>query len=82
MQLGARKWVVLNSSETARELLERRGRLYISRPEFPVTQDILSRGNRIVMMGYTERWRALRKIMHRLLMASNVRTQCTAIIKG
>ncbi|KIW10721.1 hypothetical protein PV08_10020 [Exophiala spinifera] len=71
MQLGARKWVVLNSSETARELLERRGRLYISRPEFAVTQDILSRGNRIVMMGYTERWRALRKIMHQLLMASN-----------
>jgi hypothetical protein len=72
VQLGARKWVFLNSSETARELLDRRGRLYISRPEFPVTQDILSGGKRIVMMGHTERWRQLRKIMHQLLMASNV----------
>src|ERR1700709_991556 len=72
VKLGARKWVFLNSSETARELLERRGRLYISRPDLPVTQDILSGGKRIVMMGHTERWRQLRKIMHQLLMASNV----------
>lgn len=72
VQLGARRWVFCNSSETARELLDRRGRLYISRPEFPVTQDILSGGKRIVMMGHTQRWRELRKIMHQLLMASNV----------
>ncbi|EXJ58361.1 hypothetical protein A1O7_05786 [Cladophialophora yegresii CBS 114405] len=74
VQLGARRWVFLNSSKTAQELLERRGRLYISRPEFPVTQDILSGGKRIVMMGHTERWRQLRKIMHQLLMASNSET--------
>lgn len=29
--------------------------------------DILSRGNRIVLMPYGERWRALRKIMHTIL---------------
>lgn len=79
MQMGERKWVVLNSMETARELLDRRGKLYISRPEFAVTQDILSRGKRIVMMEYSERWRTLRKIMHQLLMASKVRIQYTAI---
>lgn len=58
--------------EATRELLDRRGRLYIGRPEFPVTQDIMSGGNRIVLMTHTERWRNLRKIMHSLLMASNV----------
>ena len=72
VKLGARTWVFLNSTETARELLDRRGRLYLSRPDLPVTQDILSGGKRIVMMGHTQRWRELRKIMHQLLMASNV----------
>ncbi|KAL6248504.1 hypothetical protein RBB50_004759 [Rhinocladiella similis] len=74
IQLGARRWVFLNSMEATRELLDRRGRLYIGRPEFPVTQDIMSGGNRIVMMTHTERWRNLRKIMHSLLMASNSET--------
>ncbi|KIW21520.1 hypothetical protein PV08_02100 [Exophiala spinifera] len=74
VQLGARRWVFLNSMEATRELLDRRGRLYIGRPEFPVTQDIMSGGNRIVMMTHTERWRNLRKIMHSLLMASNSET--------
>ena len=72
LQLGARKWVFCNSMHTARELLDRRGKLYVGRPDFPITQDILSGGNRIVMMTYNERWRNLRKIMHQLLMASNV----------
>ncbi|KAI1611780.1 cytochrome P450 [Exophiala viscosa] len=71
IRLGARRWVFLNSMQTVRELLDRRGRLYIGRPEFPITQDILSGGNRIIMMSYTERWRNLRKIMHQLLMSSN-----------
>lgn len=53
-------------------MLDQRGKLYSGRPEFPVTQDILSGGNRIVMMGNTPRWRNLRKVMHQLLMASNV----------
>lgn len=73
LQLGARRWVFANSYSTTRELLDRRAKLYSGRPEFPVTQDILSGGNRIVMMGNTPLWRNLRKIMHSLLMASNVR---------
>ena len=58
--------------KAARELLDQRGRIYISRPEFAITQDVLSGGNRIVLMRYGPRWRSLRTIMHQLLMASNV----------
>ena len=47
--------------------MERRSGLYCSRPPFPVTQDIMSRGARIVLMGYDQRWRDLRKIMHGIL---------------
>ncbi|KAJ5385554.1 hypothetical protein N7517_003465 [Penicillium concentricum] len=58
----------------AKELLDKRGRLYVDRPDFPVTQDVLSGGNRILLMKYSDRWRNLRKIMHQLLMAGNADT--------
>ncbi|KIX05640.1 uncharacterized protein Z518_03612 [Rhinocladiella mackenziei CBS 650.93] len=74
LKLGSRKWVFLNSTEAVRDLLDRRGRLYISRPVFAITQDIAFGGKRVVLMGYTETWRNLRKVMHQLLMASNQET--------
>lgn len=49
--------------------MERRAAIYCSRPEFPMTQDIMSGGSRIVLMPYNERWRVLRKIMHQILSA-------------
>lgn len=59
----------LNSSRTVHDLLERRAAIYSSRSDFPMTQDIISRGSRIVLMPYNEQWRTLRKIMHNVLMA-------------
>ncbi|OBT97320.1 hypothetical protein VE01_04690 [Pseudogymnoascus verrucosus] len=67
--LGSTRWVVVNSSKMVRELLDRKGKIYLSRPYFPVTQEILSGGMRIVLMPHSERWRNLRKIMHQLLTA-------------
>ncbi|KAK5558115.1 hypothetical protein LTR46_003364 [Exophiala xenobiotica] len=66
-KLGSQTWVFLNSSRVVKDLMERRSAIYSSRPEWPMTQDILSGGSRIVMMGYTDRWRKLRKIMHSIL---------------
>jgi cytochrome P450 len=73
ISMGQQRWVVLNRHSVTEELLDKRGRLYISRPYFPVTQNILSGGNRIVIMQHGERWRALRKVMHQLLTAKQVR---------
>ncbi|KAF2227547.1 cytochrome P450 [Elsinoe ampelina] len=72
-QYGDIRWVYVNSLDTARELFDKRGKIYIGRPEFPITQDILSGGGRIVLMNNTPQWRDLRKIMHSLLMASNAK---------
>ena len=47
--------------------MEKRGAIYISRPQFPMTQDIVSGGGRIVLMPYDDTWRRLRKIMHQIL---------------
>jgi hypothetical protein len=47
--------------------MEKRAAIYSSRPPFPMTQDIMSGGARIVLMPYDDRWRATRKIMHQIL---------------
>lgn len=47
--------------------MERRAAIYCSRPPFPMTQDIMSGGGRIVLMPYNNDWRRLRKIMHQIL---------------
>jgi len=67
--MGGVKWVFLNTRKTVDDLLEKRSAIYSSRPDFPMTQDIISGGNRIVLMKYTDRWRSLRKVMHQLLTA-------------
>jgi Cytochrome P450 len=67
IKLGSATWVFLNSSRTVTELMDKRAAIYCSRPEFPMTQDIVSGGGRVVLMPYGERWRTLRKIMHQIL---------------
>jgi hypothetical protein len=47
--------------------MEKRAAIYSSRPPFPMTQDIMSGGGRIVLMPYGEQWRKTRKIMHQIL---------------
>lgn len=69
MSIGGRDWVFLNSSRVVNDLLERRSAIYCSRPPFPMTQEIISRNSRIVLMGHTNLWRSLRKTMHQILSA-------------
>jgi hypothetical protein len=66
-QIGSNTWIFLNSSRVVRDLLEKRAPIYSSRPAFPMTQDVLSGGCRMVLMPYSEKWRALRKVMHQVL---------------
>lgn len=47
--------------------MEKRAAIYSSRPPFPMTQDIMSGGSRIVLMPYGDRWRKIRKAMHQIL---------------
>lgn len=86
LSMGGVKWVFLNTTKVVEDLLEKRSAIYSSRPDFPMTGDIISGGNRIVLMKYTDRWRSLRKvsslttkvltpqIMHQLLTAKQADT--------
>ncbi|KAJ5936000.1 hypothetical protein N7454_005298 [Penicillium verhagenii] len=70
-KFGTTNWVFLNSSRVVSDLMERRAGIYNSRQPFPMTQDIMSRGSRIVLMPYNERWRLIRKVMHQILGSKN-----------
>lgn len=59
--------VFLNSKRVVTDLMEKRSAIYSSRPARPVSQDIASGGARMLMMGYSDRWRVHRKILHAIL---------------
>ncbi|KAK5265692.1 hypothetical protein LTR99_008830 [Exophiala xenobiotica] len=67
LRLGTSDFVFLNSSRVVADLLEKRASKYSSRNPMPFVQDLMSGGKRIVLMGYTDQWRELRKVMHSIL---------------
>ncbi|CZR56821.1 related to cytochrome P450 [Phialocephala subalpina] len=67
LNIGTKRLVYLNSSRVVTDLLEKRAAIYSSRPYRPMLSEIMSGGARMVMMGYTDKWRNQRKIMHSIL---------------
>ncbi|KAE8446356.1 hypothetical protein EG329_012105 [Mollisiaceae sp. DMI_Dod_QoI] len=73
-KIGVNTWVFLNSSRVVNDLMEKRSAIYSSRPNQPMTDKLMSGGNRILLMPYSDRWRSLRKIMHAILNKTNMTT--------
>lgn len=46
---------------------------YSSRMQFPMANDLVSRGNRLLLMPYGDLWRRERKIMHQILNSSQLK---------
>ena len=67
LRMGRRNFIFLNSSRVIQDILIKRAGQTSGRPRQPLAMDLLSGGNRIVLMQYGERWRKLRKIMHSML---------------
>ena len=58
--------IYLNSSRVVTEILEKRSSITSSRPHQPMAGDLVSRGSRILMMPYNDRWRLSRKLAHQV----------------
>ncbi|KIW43529.1 uncharacterized protein PV06_04623 [Exophiala oligosperma] len=67
LRLGTSNFIFLNSSRVVTDLMEKRAAKYSSRNPMPFVQDLMSGGKRIVLMGYTDQWRDVRKVMHSIL---------------
>lgn len=55
--MGPTQLIVLNTAEAADELLVNRGTTYSGRPSPHVAFDLVSDGQRMVLMGYNHTWR-------------------------
>ncbi|KAF5602549.1 cytochrome p450 [Fusarium pseudocircinatum] len=65
--LGTKVMIVLNSDQTVKDLVDKRGGIYSSRPESYIGQDVLSGGLRVLFMPDNEVWKMARKLVHRIL---------------
>ena len=72
--LGTQTLIILSSPEAIKELLDKRSNIYSSRPNLYISQNLISGGNRMVLMKYDERWRMIRKMCHSLLNVQAART--------
>ncbi|KAK3329159.1 cytochrome P450 [Apodospora peruviana] len=68
--LGTKTMIVLSSDKAVKELLDKKSGLYSHRQEMYIGQELCSGDLRILMMGYTPRWRMCRKMVHTLLNVS------------
>ncbi|KAK4184938.1 cytochrome P450 [Podospora australis] len=65
--LGTKVMVVLSSDKAVKDLLDKKSNMYSDRMDMYIGQTLCSGDLRILMMGYTPRWRMCRKMVHTLL---------------
>ncbi|KAI1119041.1 cytochrome P450 [Nemania sp. NC0429] len=67
LMLGTKVMIVLSSDRAIKELVDKRGVIYASRPESYIGQDVLSGGLRVLFMPNNSAWKAARKFVHGML---------------
>ncbi|KAH6971061.1 cytochrome P450 [Ilyonectria sp. MPI-CAGE-AT-0026] len=67
VRLGWENWVFVYSPEAVREIFDRQSANTSGRPPQPVTSDVFSGENRLLLLTYGSRWRKMRSIIHRSL---------------
>ena len=66
IRVGWYDWVVINSPEAIREILEKQAVITSSKAPSPMGHDIVTGGNRMPTMPYGPHWRALRSIIRQI----------------
>ncbi|KAG6995599.1 cytochrome P450 monooxygenase [Physcia stellaris] len=66
IRVGWYDWVVINSPEAIREILEKQAVLTSSKAPSPMGHDVVTGGNRMPTMPYGPHWRALRSIIRQI----------------
>ncbi|ROW12010.1 hypothetical protein VPNG_05201 [Cytospora leucostoma] len=74
LMLGSKVMIVINSDVVVKDLLDKKGAIYSSRPEAYMAQDVLSGGLRVLFMPDNGVWTMIRKLAHRILNVSVART--------
>ncbi|KAH8807119.1 putative cytochrome P450 oxidoreductase [Xylogone sp. PMI_703] len=72
--LGTKTLIVLTSDQAVKDLLDKRSAIYSHRQDMYLGMTLCSGGLRMLMMGYTAKWRMIRKMVHSLLNVSAARS--------
>ncbi|KAF2211351.1 hypothetical protein CERZMDRAFT_85519 [Cercospora zeae-maydis SCOH1-5] len=70
LMLGTQTLIVLSSDTAIKDLMDKRSSNYSDRPELYIGQELGSGNLRVLMMGYSPKWRSMRKMFHHLLNAT------------
>ncbi|KAI0437217.1 putative O-methylsterigmatocystin oxidoreductase [Xylaria telfairii] len=66
IRVGWYDWVVINTPEAVREILEKQAAVTSSKAPSPMSHGTVTRGNRMPTMPYGPEWRALRTLVHQI----------------
>ena len=66
IRVGWYNWVVINTPEAIREILEKQAIITSSKAPSPMGHDIVTGGNRMPTMPYGPHWRALRSVVRQI----------------
>jgi cytochrome P450 len=66
-RMGGSDYVFLSSPTAVKELFDKRGHIYSSRPPAPLASDVASAGRRQLFMPYGKEYRVVRRLAHQLL---------------
>lgn len=66
LRVGWYNWVVINSPEAVREILEKQAVITSSKAPSPMGHDVVTGGNRMPTMPYGATWRAMRSVVRRV----------------
>lgn len=74
LSMGTKTWVLLNSSRVVDELLAKRADIIHERPSFPVAGNLVSHGNKRLVLQKTQHWKPGRRLLARLMNGSEARS--------
>lgn len=69
IRVGWYNWVVLNTPEAVREILEKQATVTSSKAPSPLGHDVVTGGKRMPTMPYGPHWRAQRSVVHQITTA-------------
>ena len=70
--MGPATCIVLTSPRLVRELIDKKSSIYSHRPASYVGYNLISDGDHLLLMQYSDHWRTCRKLVHQFFMETMV----------
>ncbi|OAQ70667.2 cytochrome P450 [Pochonia chlamydosporia 170] len=80
LKLGPATSIVLTSPRLVKQLVDKKSSIYSHRPDSYVGYDIISQGDHLLLMQYSDQWRTCRKLVHQFFMESMVLKTHLAVV--